>query len=103
MRREFHYSGGEKSDRGKRCALSKVTQVDERLRCICNGNRKVLSTHTESPEEAGVLKTQQGRIMEEELKRAKKNGDYVIAYVHWGTEGKDPLWAGSDRNLQTFV
>ena len=45
-------------------------------------------TQKAQKEKPGVLKTQQEEVWKKELKRAKKNSDYVIAYVHWGTEGK---------------
>jgi poly-gamma-glutamate synthesis protein (capsule biosynthesis protein) len=37
----------------------------------------------------GVLKTQQEKALKSAIKTAKKNSDYVIVYVHWGTEGKN--------------
>lgn len=43
----------------------------------------------------GVLKTQQEEVWKKELKTAKDNSDYVIAYIHWGTEGK--IYYGQDQ------
>ena len=43
----------------------------------------------------GVLKIQQEELLKNALKEAKKNSDFVIAYLHWGTEGK--INYGSDQ------
>lgn len=36
----------------------------------------------------GVLKTQQTQAFKQAIQNAEKNSDYVIAYLHWGGEGK---------------
>ncbi len=36
---------------------------------------------------SGVLKTQQTKALQAAIRTAKKNSDYVIAYMHWGAEG----------------
>ena len=70
------------------------------MRYVVTGGRKIAIvsateierfyhfTQKAQKEKPGVLKTQQEEVWKKELKRAKKNSDYVIAYVHWGTEGK---------------
>lgn len=60
------YSGGGRNlTEGKRCALCGHRWTKD-CDCICNGNRKVLSFYTESPEgETGSIKDPAGRGMEE--------------------------------------
>lgn len=43
----------------------------------------------------GVLKTQQEKELKAAIKSAGKNSDYVIAYIHWGEEGR--IHYGSDQ------
>jgi poly-gamma-glutamate synthesis protein (capsule biosynthesis protein) len=37
----------------------------------------------------GVLKTQQEKTLKKAIRKAGKNSDYVIVYIHWGTEGRN--------------
>lgn len=43
----------------------------------------------------GVLKTQQEKALKKALKTAGTKSDYVIAYIHWGEEGR--IQYGSDQ------
>ena len=63
---------------GRKIAIVSATEIE----------RFYHFTQKAQKEKPGVLKTQQEEVWKKELKRAKKNSDYVIAYVHWGTEGK---------------
>lgn len=63
---------------GRKIAIVSATEIE----------RFYHFTQKAQKEKPGVLKTQQEEVWKKELKCAKKNSDYVIAYVHWGTEGK---------------
>lgn len=50
--------------------------------------------------EAGVLKTKDISIIEETIKQAEENSDYVIVSVHWGNEGA-LSYTGAQYNMAT--
>ncbi len=63
---------------GKKIAITAATQIERTY----NYTKEATSV---SP---GVLKTLQPDKYVRVIKEARKNADYVIAFVHWGTEGK---------------
>lgn len=62
---------------GKKIAFVSATEIEKYY--------KFTKEATET--EAGVLKTLDPTIYKQVIAEAKKNSDYVIASVHWGTEG----------------
>ena len=83
------YSGGGKNIReasavryivtgGRKIAIVSATEIE----------RFYHFTKEAGENSPGVLKTQQKEILQKTLQEAKENSDYVIAYIHWGTEGK---------------
>jgi poly-gamma-glutamate synthesis protein (capsule biosynthesis protein) len=52
-------------------------------------------TQAAAEDEAGVLKTQQKKVLKNTIKSAAATSDYVIAYLHWGEEGR--IYYGSDQ------
>lgn len=63
---------------GKKIAITAATQIERTYRY----------TKEATENEPGVLKCQVPDKYLEVIKEAKKKADYVIAFVHWGTEGK---------------
>ena len=69
---------------------------------------KNIKTPQATETEPGVLRCYETELFVETIKEAKKNADFVLAYVHWGTEysyeleeeqltsGKEYLDAGAD-------
>ncbi len=75
---------------GKKIAFTAATQIERTL----NYTKEATDT---TP---GVLKTLNAAKYVEVLKEARENADFVIAYVHWGTEGN--IYFGYDqKNLAT--
>lgn len=62
---------------GKKIAVVSATQIE----------RYSKYTKEATEDSAGVLKTLEPEIFLSVIEEAKVNSDYVIAYVHWGTEG----------------
>jgi poly-gamma-glutamate synthesis protein (capsule biosynthesis protein) len=63
---------------GKKIAITAATQIERTYRY----------TKEATENEPGVLKCQVPDKYVQVIKEAKKKADYVIAFVHWGTEGK---------------
>ncbi len=63
---------------GRKIAIVSATEI-ERF------SHFTKSAGTDTP---GVLKTQQTKELKQAIRNAAKNSDYVIAFLHWGTEGK---------------
>ena len=63
---------------GKKIAYTAATQIE----------RTYNYTKEATANTPGVLKTLNADKYVKVIKEAKKNADYVIAFVHWGTEGK---------------
>ncbi len=72
---------------GKRIAIVSATQVE----------RSTNFTKEATEDSAGVLKTLDSTKYAAVIRKAKKNADYVICYVHWGTEYKNAR--GNDQYL----
>lgn len=78
---------------GRKIAIVAATQIE-----------RTLNYTKEATEDApGVLKTLEPEKFVEIIRKAKKNSDYVIAFVHWGTEG-DSNYGRDQKNLaRAFV
>ncbi|MEY8331958.1 CapA family protein [Lachnospiraceae bacterium 47-T17] len=72
---------------GKKIAFVAATQIERTY----NYTKEATET------EAGVLKTQTPDKFLEVIRHAKKKSDYVVAFVHWGTEGTN--YYGQDQVL----
>lgn len=70
---------------GKKIAFTSATQVERSM----NYTKEATST---TP---GVLKTLNPEKYAKVIEEADKKADYVIAFVHWGTE--DSEWMGADQ------
>lgn len=64
--------------KGRKIAFVSATEIER------YANYTKAATETE----AGVLKTQNMEAFESAIREASKNSDFVVAYVHWGDEGK---------------
>ncbi len=73
---------------GKKIAFVAATQIE----------RSTNYTKEATEDSAGVLKTLNATKYVEVIKEAKENADYVICYVHWGTEG-DADYGNDQYNL----
>lgn len=62
---------------GRKIAIVSATQIERYHRY----------TKEATEDSAGVLKTLDPELFVSRIREAKANSDYVIAYVHWGTEG----------------
>lgn len=70
---------------GQKLAFVAATQIE----------KSTLYTKEATENSAGVLRTANPARVVEEIKKAKAVSDYVIVYVHWGTEGM--LYAQEDQ------
>ncbi len=70
---------------GRKIAIVAATQIE----------RSLNYTKEATDDMAGVLKTLDSSKFVSVIKEAKKNSDYVIVFVHWGTEGNSNY--GSDQ------
>lgn len=75
---------------GKKIAFTAATQIERTL----NYTKEATDT---TP---GVLKTLNAAKYVEVIKEARANADFVIAYVHWGTEGSI-YFQNDQKNLAT--
>ena len=64
---------------GKKIAITAATQIERTLHYTKEATK-------DSP---GVIKCLDPNKYEAVIKEAKENADYVVAYVHWGTEGRN--------------
>lgn len=85
-------------------------EVDGRTVAFVAASRaeKNIKTPQATENEPGILRCYETELFIETIKEAKKNADFVLAYVHWGTEysheleevqlitGKEYLDAGAD-------
>jgi poly-gamma-glutamate synthesis protein (capsule biosynthesis protein) len=63
---------------GRKIAIVSATQIERYYRY----------TREATESSPGVLKTLEPELFLDVIREAKENSDYVIAYVHWGTEGR---------------
>lgn len=78
---------------GKKIAFVAATQIERTY----NYTKEATDT---TP---GVLKTLNPEKYVEVIRRAKTKSDYVIAFVHWGTEGTNHYGADQEALAQQFV
>ena len=52
---------------------------------------KYICTPEAGPDSPGILRTYEPELTLEAIREAKANSDYVVVYVHWGTEGSQVL------------
>lgn len=70
---------------GRKIALVAATQIE----------RSTNYTKEATEVSAGVLKTLNPQKYVQVIAKARKNADYVICFVHWGSEGQ--TWHGADQ------
>lgn len=78
---------------GKKIAIVAATQIE----------RSTNYTKEATETTPGVLKTLNPDKYVQALADAKKNSDYVIAFVHWGTEGDEHYGADQTSLARKFV
>ena len=78
---------------GRKIAIVAATQIERTY----NYTKEATET------EAGVLKTLNPDKFLEVIRRAKKKSDYVIAFVHWGTEGTNYFEQDQIRLAEQFA
>ncbi|MBQ8518111.1 MAG: CapA family protein [Agathobacter sp.] len=78
---------------GKKIAFVSATEIEKYYRF----------TKEATETEAGVLKTLEPTIFNQVIAEAKDNSDYVIASVHWGTEGSYKYNTSQYNLAKSFV
>lgn len=78
---------------GRKIAIVSATQIE----------RSTLYTKQATETSPGVLRTKDPTLFLEVIKKAKANSDYVIAYVHWGTENVDYIDPTQRPLAQQFI
>ncbi len=78
---------------GRKIAITAATQIE----------RSLNYTKEATEDTAGVLKTLDPEKYIEVLKKAKKNSDIVIAFVHWGTEGVSGYGSDQENLAKAFA
>ncbi|SDB16260.1 poly-gamma-glutamate synthesis protein (capsule biosynthesis protein) [Eubacterium oxidoreducens] len=78
---------------GKKYAICSATQIE----------RTAKYTKEATSRSPGVLKCLNPTLFVEYIKKAKKNADYVIVYVHWGTEHTSAYGADQQSLAMQFV
>lgn len=73
---------------GRKIAIVSATQIE----------RSTLYTSEATKERPGVLRTTNPARFLKVIKKAKKNSDFVIVYVHWGTENT-PYYGADQESL----
>lgn len=78
---------------GRKIAIISATQIE------------MFSNYTKeaTEENAGVLKAKNPEKTVQAIEKAKKNSDYVIVYIHWGTEGELRCSPTQKGLAETFV
>ncbi len=56
-----------------------------------------------TPDRPGILRCYDTKLFLEEIKNAKENADFVIAYVHWGKEYSTVLEQVQKRDARLFI
>jgi len=64
---------------------------------------KYIMTPAAGKNTPGVFRTYQDRQYVKEIRKAKKKADYVIAYVHWGTEYSTSLEDAQIQQAKDYV
>ncbi len=78
---------------GRKIAIVSATQIERTLNY----------TKEATEDSPGVLKTLEPQKFVEVIRKAKKNSDYVIAVVHWGTEGDSNYGRDQSNLARAFV
>jgi poly-gamma-glutamate synthesis protein (capsule biosynthesis protein) len=78
---------------GRKIAIVAATQIE----------RSTNYTKEATDSSAGVLKTLNPQKYIQVIEKAKANADYVICYVHWGTEGKSTYEADQTALAEAFI
>ncbi len=78
---------------GRKIAIVAATQIE----------RSTNYTKEATEDSAGVLKTLNSKKYVAAIKKAKKNADIVICFVHWGTEGTHHAGADQKKLATEFV
>ncbi|MCR5145073.1 MAG: CapA family protein [Lachnospiraceae bacterium] len=78
---------------GRKIAIVAATQIER----YYNYTKEATSTS------AGVLKTKDPARYVASIREAKKNADYVICFVHWGTEGINHQAADQKALADAFI
>ena len=78
---------------GRKIAIVAATQIE----------RSTNYTKEATEDTPGVLKTLNPDKFVQEIKKAKAQSDYVIVYVHWGTEGQTSFGADQVVLAEAFV
>lgn len=78
--------------KGKTIALVAATRAE-----------KYIMTPEAGKKSPGVFRTYDDRQYVKEIKRAGKKADYVIAYVHWGTEYSTELEAAQVQQAKDYI
>lgn len=78
---------------GRKIAIVAATQIE----------RSIKYTKEATEDSPGVLKTLSPTKYVEVIKEAKKNSDYVICFVHWGTEHTHAYGADQHALAKAFV
>lgn len=91
-----------------------IRQASEPYYFVCNGRKIAITAATQierstnytkeaTKDTPGVLKTLNPDKFVSVIKKAKKNSDYVIAVVHWGTEGSSDYGQDQEQLAKAFV
>lgn len=78
---------------GRKVAIVSATEIE----------RFSSYTRKAGKNEPGVLKTQQEEYVLAAIAEARANSDYVVAYIHWGAEGKNNYDEGQRLLAQTYA
>lgn len=78
---------------GKKIAIVAATQIE----------RSTNFTKEATEHSAGVLKTLHPQKYTAAIEKAKRNADYVICFVHWGTEGTNLYGSDQKALAKAFV
>lgn len=78
--------------KGKKIAIVAATRAE-----------KYIMTPEATKNSAGVFRTYQPAKYVKEIKRAKEKADYVIAYVHWGTEYSTTLEKAQITQAKAYI
>lgn len=78
--------------KGKTIAILAATRAEKNIMTPAAGKN--------SP---GVFRTYDDRQYVKEIKKAKKKADYVIAYVHWGTEYSTTLEKAQTEQAKDYI
>lgn len=78
---------------GKKIAIVSATQIEKSYNY----------TKQATEDGPGVLKTLDPELFVSEIKAANRNADYVIAVVHWGTEGNASYGEDQTKLAEDFI